>query len=94
MNTLQDSPYHEFESTVSPKGQITLPSLSRRKLGLKARDKVKIRVFDDGKMLVEPSKGDIFSHYRTAPALKEPLTMEEMREIAYAEAYKEKIAGA
>jgi AbrB family looped-hinge helix DNA binding protein len=34
-------------ATVSSKGQITLPAASRRRLGIKARDRVAIEVVDD-----------------------------------------------
>lgn len=89
MSVLQSDAYHEYESSVSPKGQITLPNQTRKQLGINARDKVTIKVFEDGRMIIEPQKSTIYSHYRTAPALPQPLSIEEMREIAYTEAYQE-----
>jgi antitoxin PrlF len=38
----------EYQSSVSPKGQITVPAEIRRKLGVKPKDKVTLRLEGDG----------------------------------------------
>lgn len=38
----------EYLSSVSPKGQITVPAEIRRKLGVKPKDKVSLRLEGDG----------------------------------------------
>jgi AbrB family looped-hinge helix DNA binding protein len=47
MDTLHKQNNSEFESTIGPKGQITLPTFIRKKLGLETKDKVVIRIEGD-----------------------------------------------
>jgi AbrB family looped-hinge helix DNA binding protein len=71
----------EFESSVSPKGQITLPLEVRRRWGIKAKDKVAIQVEDD-RVTLAPARSALETIYRSVPALPRPLSVEEMTEIA------------
>lgn len=71
----------ELLSTVTTKGQVTIPVEIRRRLGVSARDKVAFVLDDDQVRLVR--KGSVVA--RTAGILKtpqSPLTAEELREAA------------
>ena len=67
----------EYVSSVSPKGQITLPAAVRRRLGLKAKDKVTIQVDGDDVRLL-PARFTLETAAGSVPALAEPLTWEEI----------------
>ncbi|HTE87050.1 MAG TPA: AbrB/MazE/SpoVT family DNA-binding domain-containing protein [Dehalococcoidia bacterium] len=71
----------EYESSVSPKGQITIPLEVRRRLGIKPRDKVTIHV-EDEVVTLAPARDSLESIYKSVPALPRHLTTEEMTEIA------------
>ena len=70
---------HESLSSVSPKGQVTLPIVFRRALGIKTRDKVKIRL-EHGKIEITraPSPQD---SYQAVPALKPPRSWKEIEAL-------------
>jgi AbrB family looped-hinge helix DNA binding protein len=74
----------EFVVSVSPKGQITMPKVIRTKLGVKAKDKVAVRL-DQGEVKVTPVKVTIDSIYQMGGALKTPLSDKEMVHIAQEE---------
>jgi AbrB family looped-hinge helix DNA binding protein len=74
----------EFFSSISPKGQITLPAEIRRSLGLKAKDVVAIEL-NDGAITVRPVGSRLLTHYQKAGSLREPLTWKEIEEIAHEE---------
>lgn len=75
----------EFLSSVSPKGQITLPAEVRRSLGIKPKDKVAIRM-DDELVTIAPAANAFLAAYRSIPPLATPLSDREMTEIAAEEA--------
>ena len=71
----------ELLSTVTTKGQVTIPVEIRRRLGVAAHDKVAFVLYDDQVRLVR--KGSVVA--RTAGIFKTsapPLTAEELREAA------------
>ena len=71
----------ELRSTLTSKGQVTIPVEVRRLLGLEPRDKVAF-VVDDGQVRVERA-GSVVE--RTAGIFKSglpPLSAEEMRRVA------------
>jgi len=73
----------EFVSSVSPKGQITLPVEVRKLLGIRPKDKVAIVLEDEGVVrLTTPRYRDLASLRGAAGSLKEPLSWEEVRAIA------------
>lgn len=45
----------EFITTVTQKGQVTIPKNIREKAGIKAKDKVKVKQDKDGKILITPA---------------------------------------
>ena len=71
----------EFLSSISTKGQITLPAEIRSRLGLKPKDKVAISIAEDG-VVVKPARADLRAGFGSIPALKTPRTLEQLTEIA------------
>jgi AbrB family looped-hinge helix DNA binding protein len=71
----------EFESSLSPKGQITVPIELRRRWGLKPKDRVAIQVADEIVTLV-PIRSPVDETYGVLPPLSQPLSVEEMTAIA------------
>lgn len=79
LNTTSNTDNREFVSSVSQKGQITLPLEVRKHFGIE--DTVIIRV-DEGQIKVSPTKATFSDSYQAVPALKHPLSFAEMRRIA------------
>ena len=77
-----------FVSSVSPKGQVTIPSEMRRRLGVKPKDKVAFRYEGDGVKIV-PLGSALAASFQAVPALDPPRTLEEMFEIAREEHARE-----
>lgn len=71
----------EFVSSVSPKGQITLPQEIRRRLGIKPKDKVAIRL-DAETVTISPARASLRAGYQSIGPLPAPLTDSEMTEVA------------
>ena len=75
----------EFTSSVSPKGQITLPLEVRKLLGVKPKDKVVITLEgEDIRVTIAPSHR-LEQSFQAVPALSEPRRLEEMIDIAHEE---------
>ncbi len=75
----------EYWSSMSPKGQITLPADIRRRLGLKPRDMVTIRLDAEG-VRVRPAPNAFLAARGALPPLSPPRDLKEMTEIAADEA--------
>lgn len=73
-----------YRSSVSPKGQITLPIDVRRQLGIQPKDQVELTV-DEGVVKVVPLRSRLDAIYRSVPALPERLRDEDIGEIAWQE---------
>jgi AbrB family looped-hinge helix DNA binding protein len=71
----------EYISSVSPKGQVTLPIEIRKQLGIKPKDKVALSI-DEGSIKVIPVSDRLAESYQAVPALKTPRSLEEMTRIA------------
>ncbi|MEO1724818.1 MAG: AbrB/MazE/SpoVT family DNA-binding domain-containing protein [Pseudomonadota bacterium] len=67
-----------LESTVTSKGQTTLPKDVREHLGLKAGDKVRYLVVDDEVRLVRPRK--VMSLCGSLPHEGDPVSLDDMDE--------------
>ena len=80
-------PLNEYRSSVSPKGQITLPVAWREELGIKPGDQVSIRLGEEG-MIVSRAPNFV-DFFMSVPALKTKMTMQQIREIAVEEAAQE-----
>lgn len=77
----------EFFSSVSPKGQITLPADVRRELGIKPGDRVSI-CLEHGVVQVKRLKA-LRDYFQIAPALDPPLDWKEVERIAHEDAAEE-----
>ncbi len=71
----------EYVSSVSPKGQVTIPVEIREMLGVKPKDKVIFEV-DDAGVKIRPLASRLAASYQAIPALTQTRTMEEITEIA------------
>lgn len=80
----------EFLSSVSTKGQVTLPAEIRSRLGIKPRDKVVI-VLDEEDVILRPAQVSLKAGFQSIPALKRRHSLDEMTEIA-AEEHAEDVA--
>lgn len=67
-------------STMTSKGQITLPAAIRRSLGLKRGDKVVFQMEEEGVKLM-PARSALAAGYQSIPPLKTPKTWKEIEEI-------------
>jgi antitoxin PrlF len=81
----------ELESSVSPKGQVTIPVEIRRLLGVKPKDRVRFEV-EDGRVRLRPARSALDELYRSLPGLKTRRTWEEIEEIAHGDR-AERLAG-
>ena len=68
-------------SSVSPKGQITLPAEIRRQLGLSPKDRVAITMVN-GTVQVTPAVERLRRHFGSVPPLEKPLDWKEVERIA------------
>jgi antitoxin PrlF len=72
----------EVVSTITSKGQITLPVEIRRHLGLDTGDKLAFVVDEDGTVRVKPATfPDIDSLRGIAGCMKQPMTWNEIEEV-------------
>jgi AbrB family looped-hinge helix DNA binding protein len=78
----------ERTSSVSPKGQVTIPAEIRLLLGVRPRDRVAFEV-SDGQVFIRPARRSLESLYRSIPALKRPLSDKEMTQLAQEEHARE-----
>lgn len=81
----------EFLSSLSPKGQITIPAEIRRILGVKPKDKVIITI-EGEEVRIKAAKSRLEESYQAVPALKQLRTLREMSEIAHEEHAQEAAA--
>lgn len=70
-----------IESSVSPKGQVTIPRDVRVRWGIQAKDRV-VFVIEDGEVRLEPLRMSIMDSYGAIPPLREPLSDNEQTHIA------------
>ncbi len=72
---------NQFFSSVSSKGQVTVPQEVRRLLKLRPGDRVEFRV-EGGRVLIEQAKSALAEHFQSIPALQNPLSDEEAIRVA------------
>jgi len=75
----------EFTSSVSPKGQITIPLEIRKQLGVKAKDTVVITLDGDAVRITPTRSRRLEESFQAVPALNTRRTLEEMTAIAQEE---------
>jgi AbrB family looped-hinge helix DNA binding protein len=80
----------EFESSVSPKGQITIPLAWRRKLGIKPKDKVELTLEGDSVRL-RPARSRLLQSFMAVPPLPKRLDWDEVTRIAAEDAADEAV---
>ena len=77
----------EILSTVTSKGQVTIPVEIRQYLGIDTGDKIAFVIDDDGSIRIKipryPLRG-------AAGSLKRPLSWQQMRQVAYEDRFKAK----
>lgn len=69
----------EMLSSVSPKGQVTIPAEIRRALGVKPRDKIAFRL-ENGAVLIAPAPSPLEDSYMAVPALRPPRSWKEVEQ--------------
>jgi AbrB family looped-hinge helix DNA binding protein len=76
----------EIVSTITSKGQVTIPAAVRRHLGVDTNDKIAFVLEDDGQVrLSVPRYPTIQSLRGIAGSLAKPLSWQEIEEIAHDE---------
>ncbi len=81
----------EIVSTITSKGQVTVPAEIRRHLGLRKHDKISFIIEEEGDVrLKAPRYPNITSLRGAAGSLKKPLSWSKMREIAREDRLKAK----
>lgn len=72
----------ELFTTMTRKGQITVPADIRRALGIKIGDKIALTLREGASMevILRPVQSVSLSTYAMAPARSEPVSLETMRE--------------
>jgi len=68
-------------SSVTQKGQVTIPAYFRNKLGIKTGTKIYFEI-DADYVKIKPVKYSLDSAYASVKPLKKKLTLKEMRKIA------------
>ena len=74
----------EITRSVGAKGQVTLPAAVRKALGIKSNGRITF-VIDSGNVRIKSAQDLLEESYQSVPALKSPLTLKQMREIAIEE---------
>lgn len=74
----------EIVATLTSKGQVTIPAEVRRHLGIGQGDKLSFVIDDDGRIQVKvPAYPDVASLRERGSGLRENLSFDEMKEVAY-----------
>ncbi len=74
----------EIISTITSKGQVTIPAEVRKYLGIKTNDKIAFVIDAEGTVRLKvPRYPDIASLRGAAGSLNKPLNWQQMQEIAY-----------
>ena len=71
----------EITSTITQRGQVTIPAEIRRLLGLKPKDKVAFTI-EDGEVRLAPASFDLASAYGSVKPAQMPEDFEEVSRIA------------
>ena len=73
--------WQEYISTMTSKGQVTVPVEIRRALGLKAQDKLVFRVVE-GRVEIEPLPMSLEEAYGSVTSLTQPEDFSSIRAVA------------
>jgi antitoxin PrlF len=81
----------EIISTITSKGQVTIPAEVREYLGVKTNDKIAFVIDSEGIVRIRvPRYPDVASLRGAAGSLSEPLSWRQMQKIAYEDRLKAK----
>lgn len=69
-----------YTSSVSPKGQVTIPADIRKRFGIDPKDRVSFEIRDDD-IIVKLLPSVVDPLYGSVPPLREPLTTKQLRAI-------------
>jgi AbrB family looped-hinge helix DNA binding protein len=76
-------PTQTLLSTITTKGQLTIPVAIRRRLGLRDRDQIAFVIDEAGRVELQvPRYSTVASVAGAVPALKKPMSWQEMRDVA------------
>jgi AbrB family looped-hinge helix DNA binding protein len=75
------------ESTLTSKGQITIPKRVREALGLETGDRMSFRVREDGVVEMVPETLDVMSLFGILKPRKRGVSLEDMEEAISREAF-------
>jgi AbrB family looped-hinge helix DNA binding protein len=78
----------EMLSSVSPKGQVTLPIEIRRRLGIKPKDKVAFHL-EGSRVTIAPARSPLDESYQAIPALKPARSWKEIERVVSEERARE-----
>ena len=68
-------------TTLTSKGQLTLPKAVRDKLNLRTGDRMRVEVTEDGRVVLEPSTVDVLELKGMLPKPAKPLGLGDMERI-------------
>ncbi len=68
-------------TTLTSKGQLTLPKAVRDKLQLKTGDRMRVEVTEDGRVVLEPATVDVLELKGMLPKPAKPLGLADMERI-------------
>ena len=68
-------------TTLTSKGQLTLPKAVRDKLQLKTGDRMRVEVTEDGRVVLEPATVDVLELKGMLPKPAKPLDLADMERI-------------
>jgi AbrB family looped-hinge helix DNA binding protein len=91
--TTQNIPTIPLATVVTRKGQVTIPAPIRDALDIKQGDTITFHV-EGNVVTLKPAHSTLAEGYQSIPALKKPLTEQEIEEIVRddtAEAYAKKV---
>lgn len=71
----------EIITSVTQRGQVTIPAEVRRLLGVKPKDKVAFTI-DDGQVSLTPAKFTLETAFRSVPPLPQPLSDKQITRTA------------
>jgi AbrB family looped-hinge helix DNA binding protein len=84
----------EIISTITSKGQVTIPSEVRKHLGITTNDKIAFVIDSEGEVKLRvPRYPDIQSLRGAAGTLKTPLSWQQMQEIAQKDRFRARHRG-
>ena len=68
-------------TTLTSKGQLTLPKAVRDKLHLKTGDRMRVEVTEDGRVVLEPATVDVLELKGMLPKPAKPLRLGDMERV-------------